>query len=115
MASESWRRQCALRENKCHHVAETSDAGLGRNWYDSQRLSRQSGHSVWQKLERGEGRAILEDICEKSHQTEAKVPETEKKAASPKERIKGKQALRYRTVWSSSRSKSEGSNAMVPS
>lgn len=34
---------------------------------------------------------ILEDICERSHPTEAKVPETEKKAASPEEKIKGKQ------------------------
>lgn len=65
--------------------SDTQDISCGRNWSKVREET------------------ILENICERSHPTEAKVPETEKKVVSPEEKIKGKQAPRYQTVWSSSR------------
>lgn len=77
-----------------HHVAVTSDAGLGRKrtWCDTevvQIVKTFRVAEIWNKVRE---ETILEDICKRSHPIEAKIPETEKKAASPEEKIEAKQA-----------------------
>lgn len=85
-------------------MAVTSDAGLGgKETGVTRRLFRSQDISCGRNWNAVREETILEDICERSHPKEAKVPETEKKPASPEEKIIGKQAPRYRTVWSSSR------------